>query len=212
MVNVNEDVENRIHHLDIRKSSNQQKMTSSCMKHKGRPIISRSRSVDSMTSQHLLRDEAPLSPAVPPCLSMGVMKSKSDSDMSTRRQVSFSNLHVREYNVVFGDHPCCMSGPPLTLGWNHDSEDVCLSLEDYESSREPRKARKDLRLTCEHRRQILLHDQSERDLQHEERRLFRERQRNRRSCSTQDFFILPSPTEKMELLTVSSRSGIFDTL
>ena len=167
VVNVNEDVENRIPHLDVRKSSNQQKMTSSCMKHNGRSIISRSTSVDSMTSQKLLREEAPLSPAVSPCSSTCEMNSKSDSDISTRRRVSFSNLHVREYNVVFGDHPCCMSGPPLTLGWNHDSEDVCLSLEDYESSREPRKARKDLRLTCEHRRQILLHDQSERELQHE---------------------------------------------
>mmetsp|Transcript_18699 Transcript_18699/g.18012 ORF Transcript_18699/g.18012 Transcript_18699/m.18012 type:complete len:253 (-) Transcript_18699:306-1064(-) len=142
-------------------------------------------------------------------------KSKSDSDLllnpslmsdkifsCRKRNVSFSSLHVRSYNVVFGDHPCCMTGPPLTLGWNHEPEDV-MSLDEYESSRAPRKSRRDLRMTCEHRRQILLTEQTERVLQHEERRLFRERQRCRRNCATEEFFILPTPKEPIEFISVS---------
>lgn len=116
------------------------------------------------------------------------------SDCKSR--VSFDSLCIREYNVVFGDHPCCSTGPPLALGWNHDSEDVTLNLDEYESSRAPRKARRDLRMTCEHRRQILLLDQTERELQHEERRFFRERQRRARSCATDGFFINPQVSRR----------------
>lgn len=214
VVSDNEEFENIIPRMSRMKSSFQM-TTSIPNNNNSRNIISTSASAvttSQLSEDESLMQEVPLSPVSSSSVSTCV-KSKCDSEMdafcSARRQVSFSKLHVREYNVVFGDHPCCMSGPPLTLGWNHESEDV-LSLEEYESSRKPRKARKDLRMTCEHRRQILLLDQTERDLQHEERRLFRERQRSRKTCSTQDFFVIPSPTENnMELLSVS-RSGIFD--
>jgi hypothetical protein len=39
------------------------------------------------------------------------------------RKVSFGELHVREYGVVLGDHPCCESFP-LSLGWTHGDEHV----------------------------------------------------------------------------------------
>jgi len=116
------------------------------------------------------------------------------SNKSSR--VSFDCLRIREYNVVFGDHPCCSNGPPLALGWNHDGEDVTLNLDEYESSRAPRKARRDLRMTCELRRQILLLDQTERELQHEERKFCRERQRRARSCATEGFFINPQVSRR----------------
>lgn len=120
----------------------------------------------------------------------------SDLSSDCKSRVSFDSLRIREYNVVFGDHPCCSTGPPLALGWNHDDEDVTLNLDEYESSRAPRKARRDLRMTCELRRQILLLDQTERELQHEERKFSRERQRRARSCATDGFFINPQVSRR----------------
>jgi len=41
------------------------------------------------------------------------------SNRTNKKKVSFSSVHVREYSVVIGDHPSCISGLPLSLGWSH---------------------------------------------------------------------------------------------
>lgn len=73
-----------------------------------------------------------------------------------RRHVTFTTIQVRQYSRILGDHPCCPSGPPLSLGWDMERQDT-FSLEFYEKEREPeRKSNKEgMRLNCELRREIL---------------------------------------------------------
>mmetsp|Transcript_21246 Transcript_21246/g.43233 ORF Transcript_21246/g.43233 Transcript_21246/m.43233 type:complete len:490 (-) Transcript_21246:257-1726(-) len=73
-----------------------------------------------------------------------------------RRHVTFTTIQVRQYSRILGDHPCCPSGPPLSLGWDMERQDT-FSLEFYEKEREPeRKSNKEgMRLNCDLRREIL---------------------------------------------------------
>mmetsp|Transcript_1758 Transcript_1758/g.3697 ORF Transcript_1758/g.3697 Transcript_1758/m.3697 type:complete len:489 (+) Transcript_1758:532-1998(+) len=73
-----------------------------------------------------------------------------------RRHVTFTTIQVRQYSRILGDHPCCPSGPPLSLGWDMERQDT-FSLEFYEKEREPerRSNKEGMRLNCELRREIL---------------------------------------------------------
>ncbi len=54
----------------------------------------------------------------------------SDAAVYTiRPNVSFSRIHVREYEVTLGDNPSVSSGPPLSLGWRYDPRESVISLE-----------------------------------------------------------------------------------
>lgn len=61
------------------------------------------------------------------------MKSSS-STLPMKRNVSFSNLLIREYDVALGDHPSCSFGPPISLSWKYKSERV-VTLDEYETRR-----------------------------------------------------------------------------
>lgn len=73
-----------------------------------------------------------------------------------RRTVTFSSVQIREYSTILGDHPCCPSGPPLSLGWDLERENS-MELEVYEKEREPCRVRckEEMRLDGEVRRDIL---------------------------------------------------------
>jgi len=73
-----------------------------------------------------------------------------------RRHVTFACVQIREYSTILGDHPCCPSGPPLSLGWELERENA-MDFEAYEKAREPIrvKSKEDLRLDSEARRDIL---------------------------------------------------------
>lgn len=63
-----------------------------------------------------------------------VKQQNCSDDPTMRRNVSFGNVDVREYEQTMGDQPC-VSGPPLALGWKF--EDECTTdVEDYEADRE----------------------------------------------------------------------------
>ena len=63
-----------------------------------------------------------------------------------KRNVSFSSLKIREYDVALGDNPCCSHGPPISLGWDfQDRNDI--HLEEYEQKRNPRRSPHELLLS-----------------------------------------------------------------
>ena len=48
----------------------------------------------------------------------------------TTRNVSFSHLQVREYEVTLGDNPSVSSGVPLSLGWRYNPNEKISKLDD----------------------------------------------------------------------------------
>ena len=48
------------------------------------------------------------------------------------RNVSFSHLQVREYEVTLGDNPSVSSGVPLSLGWRYNPNERISKLDDDE--------------------------------------------------------------------------------
>lgn len=49
--------------------------------------------------------------------------------------MSFSQVNVREYQRVLGDNPSVRSGPPISIGWNYDPDEISVSLDDFEAGR-----------------------------------------------------------------------------
>jgi len=87
-----------------------------------------------------------------PCLSCSSTSACSDGSSSNssssnntnpclQRHVSFASLSIREYELGLGDHPCVSSGPPVSIGWTYIPEtESCMSVDEYESSRPPRRS------------------------------------------------------------------------
>jgi hypothetical protein len=90
-----------------------------------------------------------------------------------KKHVSFTELHIREHEVVLGDHPCCAFGLPVALGWEVQSESI-VPVDEYEANRQRRRSRDEMRLSTDDRR-ALLADITEGDLRRVQRKLHRER-------------------------------------
>lgn len=83
----------------------------------------------------------------------GVLPNPITANKKTR-SVSFDEIQIRNYNTIVGDHPLCMSGFPLSLGWEVDSTEL-YSVDYYEKFRLPRRNRHQLRTSSEERERIL---------------------------------------------------------
>lgn len=70
---------------------------------------------------------------------------KAKEQTKMKRNISFSTLEVRQYDLTLGDNPGCSEGPPVSLDWKYEQSDV-LDIEEYESIRHPRRCKGDLRL------------------------------------------------------------------
>ena len=90
-------------------------------------------------------------------------RSMDDSNTTTgggKKSVRFGGCLVRSYSQVLGDHPCCSTGCPLSLGWEYE-ESPEIKVEEYEALTSPtssagaRSRLSDLRLTWDERRAIL---------------------------------------------------------
>lgn len=125
-----------------------------------------------VTSMPCKEKESSLSSALPhahlfvPSTSPRVGRSKA---------VSFGSLKIRSHSVILGDHPCCSAGCPLELGWDYQSETE-VSVDEYETSRAPRRNSKEMLTTWRERRE-LLSEYTDGDV----RRATRKLQRSKRS-------------------------------
>merc|ERR1712238_237509 len=45
--------------------------------------------------------------------------------------VAFGNCEVRTYTQVLGDHPCCLEGYPIQLGWDYSEKVSIIDVNDY---------------------------------------------------------------------------------
>jgi hypothetical protein len=80
----------------------------------------------------------------------------SSPTTTTTRKVTFSTvLQIRTYDIVLGDHPCCIGGMALTCGWTHAEQDECVDLDVYERYA-PKRDMRALRMSYAERRHRLL--------------------------------------------------------
>uniref|UniRef100_A0A7S0KZV2 Uncharacterized protein n=1 Tax=Asterionellopsis glacialis TaxID=33640 RepID=A0A7S0KZV2_9STRA len=80
--------------------------------------------------------------------------STSPPSKPMKRNISFQNIEVREYERAVGDHPCVSSGPPLTIGWKH-TDVVSVSLDDYENAKPEARTRVEMMIPRRERENIL---------------------------------------------------------
>jgi len=71
-----------------------------------------------------------------------------------KRNISFSKIHIREYDMTLGDNPSCSFGPPVQLSWDA-SHETQMCIEKYEETREPRRTKRELVLSYCVRMQFL---------------------------------------------------------
>ena len=70
-------------------------------------------------------------------------------------RVTFSCLEIHEFPMTLGDHPSATSGPPVALDWNSEARESIVDLDEYEQKRNPRRKRKQLRLSYRDRKRLL---------------------------------------------------------
>eukprot|EP00934_Nitzschia_sp_Nitz4_P002321 Nitzschia sp. Nitz4//scaffold4_size323378//146367//147413//NITZ4_000660-RA/size323378-processed-gene-0.352-mRNA-1//-1//CDS//3329553399//2321//frame0 len=75
---------------------------------------------------------------------------------SAPRSVKFKDVDIREFNMTLGNHPSATSGPPVMLDWESQPAPSVLDLESYEKGRQPRRNRRQLRLSLQQRHNILV--------------------------------------------------------
>merc|ERR1711971_1191058 len=91
-----------------------------------------------------------------------------------------------------GDNPSCSDGPPTSLGWEHEDDQI-FDIEDYESCRAPRRSLSQLKMGSDLRRKLLCENKPE--LTQELRRIERKLYRERRKCPLTKFFTPPPECE-----------------
>jgi hypothetical protein len=97
-----------------------------------------------------------------PCHSCKPLKSalrdpNSSPELLADRSVSFNELKIREYEMTLGNHPGAITGPPVQLSWDHKPE-MAVGLEEYERARQPRRNRRQLRLSYKDRERVLFNE------------------------------------------------------
>lgn len=86
---------------------------------------------------------------------LNVYDAAAKSRSAALRRVSFEPvLHVRTYDVILGDHPCCVGGMALECAWEHAEDEELVDLELAEGHSAKRRMGQ-LQLNYSQRRQRL---------------------------------------------------------
>eukprot|EP00984_Skeletonema_dohrnii_P036734 scaffold38049_cov161-Skeletonema_dohrnii-CCMP3373.AAC.1 len=72
-----------------------------------------------------------------------------------KRNVCFSNLEIRSYDITLGDAPT-MRGPPISLGWKYDPKETeTYEVDAYEQHRNPRRTKIELVMPPAYREDLM---------------------------------------------------------
>lgn len=84
-------------------------------------------------------------------------RNPNESPILSDRQVSFSRLEIREFDMTLGNHPSAVSGPPMSLDYAEEKIRRIVDVDEYERERAltPRRKRKQLKLSYKDRKGIL---------------------------------------------------------
>ena len=80
-------------------------------------------------------------------------------DVPRTRSVKFDKLNIHEFRMTLGNHPSATSGPPVMLDWDSRPRSEVVSLDEYERARQPRRNRRQLKLSLQERHGILVREQ-----------------------------------------------------
>jgi hypothetical protein len=72
-----------------------------------------------------------------------------------RRQVSFSQHEIREFDLTLGHHPAAVHGPPVMLDYDSQGSNRIVDVDEYEKERGPPRTRRQLKINAHERKQIL---------------------------------------------------------
>ncbi|KAL3925468.1 MAG: hypothetical protein SGILL_000385 [Bacillariaceae sp.] len=78
------------------------------------------------------------------------------SDKDSKKKVQFKDVDIQEFRMTLGNHPSATSGPPVMLDSELYSPRKVMTLEQYESTRPPRRKRRQLKLSLQQRHNILV--------------------------------------------------------
>ena len=81
-------------------------------------------------------------------------ESLSESSEKLKRNVSFSNIHVRDYNLTIGDNPSTLYGTPIQLDWKFVEQEP-VDLDSYEGERPRRRTIRQMHINSFQRAHIL---------------------------------------------------------
>mmetsp|Transcript_22098 Transcript_22098/g.23674 ORF Transcript_22098/g.23674 Transcript_22098/m.23674 type:complete len:614 (-) Transcript_22098:845-2686(-) len=85
-------------------------------------------------------------------------KESGDSDaccLSRSKKVRFDVVEIRNYERTVSDNPCCSSGPPIGIGWNHEDSNK-FNINDYEQNQGDRLTHLDMVLSRKERENLLI--------------------------------------------------------
>lgn len=71
-----------------------------------------------------------------------------------RRHIQWGEVHVRDYDLTLGDHPCCSYGPPLALSWEY-TEYTPVNVDEYEFRHPPRRNLREMQIDYYNRKNVL---------------------------------------------------------
>lgn len=78
----------------------------------------------------------------------------ASDERSTRSEVSFNSVGIRQFKMTVGDNPSAM-GPPVQLDYTTNQEAETFNIDVFESRRKPRRTGRELRLSTRQRHEIL---------------------------------------------------------
>lgn len=77
------------------------------------------------------------------------------ADHESKKKVRFTSVSIREYVRIVGDHPDCVVGPPMAIGWEY-VEVPAQGIDTFEADHLVR--RSSTRLSSTERKELLSHE------------------------------------------------------